>query len=301
MHALIIGSAGQDGRILSAQLVADGGHHDVTGVDREADADRLATLVEEGQPSEIYYLAAHHQSSEEERANDLVREFSTSFEVHVQNLTVVLEAIRLRAPKARLFYASSSHVFGRSSSRPTQSEATPRRPDTTYAITKSAAMDVVRFYRETHGVHASCGILYNHESIYRPDKFVSMRLVRAAQRAADLSQRQREPVEIGSLSAIVDWGWAPDYTEAMQRIVRRDVPDDYVVATGVPHTVADFADAAFSSVGLAYRDHVVEKASIVKFDAGVPLIGDATKLRETTGWRPTISFEEMVARLVADA
>lgn len=290
MDALIIGSAGQDGRLLGSQLVGE-----VVGLDREADRPALEDAIKR-RPREIYYLAAHHQSSEESR-DDVAELFEKSFEVNVHQLVFVLEAVRRWAPDARLFYASSSHVFGRPTT-PTQNEATPRRPDSPYAITKAAGMEVVRFYRESHGIHASSGILYNHESPHRSEKFVSMRIALAARRFQ--KDRSLPALELGSLAAVVDWGWAPDYTDAMQRIVRADQADDYVVATGVPHTVAELADAAFSAVGLSYREHVVEKEGIVK-RAGVPLIGDATRLRERTGWGPSISFEEMVARLVAGA
>lgn len=299
MKALIVGSAGQDGRLLDAQLRARG--TETVGIVRGdvplGDRAAVADLVRRQRPDEIYYLAAHHHSSEQ-AAGDDVDLLRTSLDVHVHGLVHVLEAVAHHASKARLFYASSSHVFGRPSTS-LQNEDSPRRPINVYGMTKSLGMDVVRYWRETRGLHASSGILYNHESPLRGESFVTTRIVRGAREAAVAkASGEVRALHVGSLSAVVDWGWAPDYTEAMQRIVACDVPDDYVVATGEPHTVDDFARVAFSAVGLDSRDWIVEVDGLVK-KAGATLVGDAAKLRARTGWRPTIGFDEMVVRLVA--
>lgn len=285
MTALIVGSAGQDGRILAAQLAAKGVL--VTGVDRGdielGDPAAVAALVAKVAPKAIYYLAAHHHSSEDKPEPTPVL-LEKSIAINVTGLVHVLEA----AGSAHVFYAASSHVFGVPTGV-TQNEDTPRRPINVYGMTKSVGMDLVRFYRDTRGVHASTGILYNHESPFRGPSFLSSRLARAAAR--------REKTVVGSLSANVDWGWAADYTEAMQRIVACEDPGDYVVATGKAHSVADFAQAAFAAVGLDAGEYVTEAAGIVQ-KPGAVLVGDASKLRRT-GWAPTVSFEEMVGRLVA--
>jgi GDPmannose 4,6-dehydratase len=308
-RALVIGSAGQDGRILATQLRAT--EAAVVGVDQNGvvaqgvpapsarldvlDRPAVESFLMELVPDEVYYLAAHHHSSEESTDTDVAELFRLSLEVNVTGLVNVLEALWRVANKARLFYAASSHVFGRPSGL-AQDESTPRNPINVYGITKSAGMDAVRFYRD-RGLHASTGILYNHESIYRSEKFVTMRLARAAQRAAEAKrQGQTQSIEVGSLSAAVDWGYAPDYTTAMHRIVALPEPGDFVVATGEAHTVQDFAAAVFAALGLDWREHVSERPGIVK-KPGAVLVGNATKLRQSTGWAPSVTFNEMAARL----
>jgi GDPmannose 4,6-dehydratase len=295
---VVIGAAGQDGRILCEQLGAPrprGDGTDVVAIDRgDLDLlDRGAVRERLRGASEVYYLAAEHGSSEDGN-EDVSKLMAASYDVHVAGLVHVLEALG----GGRLFYAASSHVFGRPDA-PMQNELTPRRPINVYGMTKALGMDVVRYYRD-RGVHASAGILYNHESPYRRGNFVSTRLVQGARRAAEARARgEHVSVEVGILDAVVDWGWAPDYTEAMQRIVAGE-PDDFVVATGEAHTVADFARVAFEAVGLDFRAHVVARADLVRKPT-VPLVGDATKLRTRTGWRPSVSFETMVGRLVRGA
>lgn len=290
MKALLVGSAGQDGRILDGQLRARG--VEVDGVARgDLDLlDRAAVATRVRGADVVYYLAAHHHSSEEAQGDDVAL-LRASLDVHVHGLAHVLDGMR---GDARLFYAASSHVFGRPDA-PVQNEDTPRRPMSVYGMTKSLGMDVVRYYRD-RGRHASSGILYNHESPLRGPSFVTTRIVRGARAAA---AGERQVLELGSLSAVVDWGWAPDYTEAMQRIVAQDAPDDYVVASGEPHTVAEFALVAFAAVGLDAREWVVETPALVK-KPGATLVGDATKLRERTGWERTMGFEQMVSRLVTE-
>ena len=296
-RALVVGSAGQDGRILLAQLGAKG--HASVGVDRDdvdvRDGAAVQALVQAVRPDAIYYLAAHHHSSEEATDADVPGLFRHSLEVNVTGLVNVLEGAKRAAPEGRVFYAASSHVFGRPEAA-VQNERTPRNPINIYGLTKSAGIDAVRFYRAA-GLHASTGILYNHESIYRTEKFVSMRLARAARDAAEARRHGKiHRVEIGSFAALVDWGYAPDYTKAMQQIVEHSSPDDYVVATGEPHTVRDFAEAAFAALDLDYRVHVSERPGIIQ-KPGVPLVGDATKLRAATGWAPTVTFMDMVSRI----
>jgi GDPmannose 4,6-dehydratase len=294
-RAAVIGCAGQDGRILIDRLTRDGA--DVTGIDVGAvdlalpeAADAWVARVK---PTELYYLAAHHHASEELR-NDAV-ELRACLNVHVTSFVNVLDALRRHAPRCRTFYAGSSHMFGQPTT-PAQSETTPFAPRSPYAITKVAGAHVAALYRET-GAHVSVGILYNHESPLRGPHFVSQRIVRGARHAA---QDPAYKLALGNLSAVVDWGWAADFVDAMIRIVEQPDPDDYVVATGVPHTVQDFVSTAFECLGLNWRDHVVEDAKLVKSSQNA-LVGDATKLRDRTGWKPTITFEEMVKKLVESA
>jgi GDPmannose 4,6-dehydratase len=150
-------------------------------------------------------------------------------------------------------------------------------------------MGVAALFRQ-RGLFVSCGILYNHESRYRPVGFLSQKIATAA--------RNRGRIRIGRLDATVDWGWADDTVRAMRAILAADAPDDFVVATGVPHTVRDFVDVAFRAVGLDWRDYVEEDERVLHKEQAT-LIGNATKLRTVTGWKPSVSFEEMVARLVS--
>jgi GDPmannose 4,6-dehydratase len=310
-RALVFGSAGQDGRILTQQLLSRGVA--VAGIDRglatlhggalpqtdvlkPAELDRLLGAFV---PDAVFYLAAFHHSSQDNFESNLGELFRLSFSIHVDGWVNVLEALRKHAPAAHVFYAASSHVFGIPPT-PVQNELTPFAPDNAYGITKAAGVETARFFR-ARGQHVSCGILYNHESAFRLPQFVSQRIVQGAIAAAE-AKRKGEPftLELGSFSAIVDWGYAPDYTDAMTRIVGHEAPGDYVVATGVPHTVADFCAAAFQAVGLDWRAHVTERAGRVTKQLA-PLVGDASRLRQTTGWAPTVPFEKMVPLLVEAA
>lgn len=313
-RALIVGSAGQDGRILRDQLRArsievvglDRGGLELAGVAIElpatvdlAQRSEVADLVRRVAPDAVFYLAAFHHSSEDAFETDLVDLFRQSVAVHVDGWVHLLDAIRAHAPAARVFYAASSHVFG-SPAASIQDESTPFAPDNAYGITKAAGVQIGRFFRQ-RGLHVSSGILYNHESPLRPARFVSQRIVLGAVAAAEAMREGRVyTLELGSLSAIVDWGWAADTTEAMQRIVAAAEPGDYVVATGKPHTVEDFCRLAFAAVGLEHTRHVTERGGRVTKRL-VPLVGDASKLRQGTGWAPTVTFEEMVRLLVAAA
>ena len=305
-RAVVVGADGQDGRILfevlsrdCAVLGLDMGRvrqHLLDGmapagpVDLQ-NAEQVHRMVERVVPDEVYYLAAHHHASEERP--DEETEFRRCAEVHLFGLVHFLQAIREHTPDCRLFYAGSSQMFGRPSA-PRQDETTPFAPRNAYAITKVAGAHACAAYRERHGVHASVGILYNHESPLRGPRFVTQRIVRSARQA----KRDRAlKVRLGALSAVVDWGYAPDYVDAMTRIVARATPGDYVVATGEPHTVRDFAEVAFARVGLDWRAHVEEDPSLVTA-TGATLVGDATKLRQSTGWRPTVDFEQLVWLLV---
>jgi GDPmannose 4,6-dehydratase len=311
-RVVIVGSGGQDGRILFEQRARDcavlgldvgavTGHALAEVTPRQPvdlqDRRQVDALCERVAPDEVYYLAAHHHSAEEHP--DQAAELRKCFDVHVVGLVHVLEGIRAHAPKCRLFYAGSSQMFGQPASAP-QDEATPFAPRNPYAITKVAAAHACALYRERYGLHASVGVLYNHESPFRGPRFVTTRIVRGALEAR---RNRSHKLVLGSLVAVVDWGYAPDYVDAMVRIVAEDVPDDYVVASGVPHTVKDFVEVAFAHVGLDWRMHVEEDPRLIGPPAGVqiPLVGNAGKLRARTGWRPAVGFEELVKILIEKA
>lgn len=291
MKAFVVGSAGQDGTLLTAHLRARG--YLVEGVTRAArTAEEIAALVADARPDEIYYLAAFHHSSEDPPIDPRVL-VDTSVAVHVTQLVAFLDAIRKRSPATRLFYAASSLVFGDVIEAP-QTEDTPLRPQCAYGITKSAGLQLCRLYRRSHGVFAAVGILYNHESSLRAPKFVSKKIVKAA---VEIHRGLRDKLVLGSLAAEIDWGYAPDFVDAMHRILRLDAADDFIIATGETHSVRQFVELAFDRLGLDWRRHVEENAAVI---TRPPLarVGDASKLARATGWRPSTSFVDMVHALV---
>jgi GDPmannose 4,6-dehydratase len=301
--AIVVGAAGQDGRLLSDSLQKNG--VDVLRLGRRA-ADRIEALdilngsaveavIERSRPDAIYYLPAFHQSAEDRRLLDPRDLWQKSFATHVTGLINFLEAIRSHAPAARLFYAASSLIFGGSTIVP-QDETTPFNPDTVYGVTKATGVDCCRFYRNAYGLFAASGILYNHESKYRPPTFLSQKVI---QTALQIRAGRQSELVLGDLSAEADWGYAPDYVEAMTRILGGAQPDDYVIATGIAHTVQDFVSCVFAELGLDWRAHVREEKSIVK-SRRARLIGNPAKLGRETGWKPSVSFGEMISRLVRE-
>jgi GDPmannose 4,6-dehydratase len=308
-RALIIGSAGQDGRLLSERLEREGCA--VVGVERNRvtcnpgagpafgsrvdilDPAAVDDLVGSFSPDAIFYLAAYHHSAEDKSLPDDVELYARSHDVHVRGLIHVLEAIRKRTPQSRLFYAASSHCFGEPPSG-IQDESTPLRPRCVYGITKTAGVGLCRMYRANHRVRASAGFFYNHESAYRARKFLSAKIVHAA---VQISRGKRDKLVLGDLAARVDWGFAPDYADAMIRILHLETADDFIVATGQSHSVEEFVAIAFARVGLVWRSYVEVEPSII----GKPrttLIGDSTKLRRATGWSQSVTFQQMVELLV---
>ena len=310
-RVFVVGADGQDGKLLAESVARSGGVF--RGIDRGDEIDifdpaSIGDALERFAPDELYYLAAYHHSSEDRSLSALAAGelYARSFGVHVTGLVNTLDAVKSRAPACSVFYAASSHVFAGGQSD-TQDETTPFAPLDAYGVTKVAGAHVCRSYR-ARGVRVSVGYLYNHESRHRGRGFVSSRIVDGAV-AAHRAVARGEPftLKLGNLGAVVDWGFAPDYVEAMRRIVARAAApvdgarggDDYVVATGVPHTVEDFARIAFSAAGLDFRAHVEEDAGLLQRKPG-RLIGDARKLRADTGWTTGISFDEMVQTLVKE-
>jgi len=308
-RAIVVGSAGQDGRLLCERLERDGVR--VAGLDLaharlpdggEAPAvdilDRSAVraLVASVRPDAVYYLAAYHAPAEERGIGADLDLLEASHRVHVVGLLHFLEALRVESPAASLFYAASSLVFGEPGTA-LQDETTPLAPLSAYGITKACGTLCCRLYRREHGLRASVGILYNHESPWRRPGFVSRKIVDAA---VAIRGGAAERLVLADLSARVDWGYAPDFVDAMVRIAALGEPGDFVVATGAARSVQEFVEVAFGLAGLEWRRHVVEDRSLVVRPSPT-LVGDARKLRSATGWAPTVSFEEMVGILVRAA
>lgn len=307
--ALIIGIAGQDGYYLTRLLVGKG--YAVYGVDRmvsslcseqrevlsgalEIELSNAGLLVEyarETAPDEIYFLAAHHFSSqgEENRAGRVAPFLS----VNLIAANEVLEFISAGLPECRFFYAASSHIFGVPDVSP-QIETTPYRPNTPYGISKTAAVLLCRYYRETHKIFTAVGILFNHESPRRPDSFVTTQIARAAARAA---HGQQESLVLRDLSFVVDWGAAEDYVDAMWRTLQQPAGDEYIIATGIPRTVMDFAREAFNVVGLKAEEYVFQQSGIAS-GKNKPYVGDSSKIRRMCGWQPSKTFTSLVKEMV---
>lgn len=292
--AIIVGSNGQDGKLLANYLNSMG--YELVLIDKGdidiINPEEVARLILDASPSEVYFLAAYHQSSEDKRVKDHLL-IKNSLEIHSLSLTYFLESIADYAPNTRFFYASSSHIFS-DYGGVIQNEDTLVRPENIYAISKYSGMLICRFYREQRNIFASCGILYNHESNFRPRSFLSRKVAIAA---AEISRQVSDSITLGDLDVAVDWGYAPDYVDAMHRILQLEKPFDYIVASGKAHTVRQLVDIAFSHVGLDYTNHIKIKSDLLNKEV-VTRVGDARRLKEDTGWQPTISFEEMIKQMV---
>lgn len=297
-RCLIIGHKGQDGRLLTEQLQARGS--EIRGIGRDdialGDRDAIAQLLALYRPDEIYYLAAFHHSSEEAHSLSDAELTRLSFAVHRDGIVSWLEEIARTNLPARVFYAASSHVFGRPDASP-QNEDTPLQACNIYGASKAAGIEACHHYRRSHGTYVSCGILYNHESPYRSEKFVSQKIVRGA---VAIQRGEQSRLILGNLDAAIDWGYARDYADAMTRILALPKPDDFIIATGETHTVREFADLAFAELGLSWQSYVDVQPSILQKDLP-KLVGDSSKLRSHTGWHPTVNFPEMVSLMVKGA
>jgi GDPmannose 4,6-dehydratase len=245
--------------------------------------------LDTARPDEVYNLAAPSFVPMSWEQPVLTAEFAAV------GATALLEAVRLAVPEARVYQAASSEIFGDPLTAP-QTEETPVMPATPYGAAKAYSFFIVRSYRRRYGLHASSGILYNHESPRRPLDFLPRKV---ANGAARISLGLAETLQIGDLDARRDWGDAGDYVRAMWLILQQDEPGDYVVATGVTHSVRDLVEIAFAHVGLDWREHVIVDESLRRGKAELHnLVGDASKARERLGWEPSIDFTGLVRKLV---
>ena len=303
--ALIIGHTGQDGRILWDQLAAR--DFSLIGVSRHeirthamqwgdsvdiANLSSVMRLMEGFKPDQVYYLAAHHHSSQEPSVDD-VDMWRDSWAVNVHGLSNFLHSSRTCCPRTRFFYASSSRVFGDTSVSP-QTEQTPFKPSCIYGVTKASAMLLARYYRGNFNTHVSCGVLYNHESPIRGAKFVSQRV---ADGLVALKYGLKSTLEVGSLDARVDWGYAPDYTRAMQLIIEAEKSEDFIIATGETHSVREMIAFGAEYLGIPWVNRVIETAAILKRNSQ-ELCGDFSRLHQVTGWKPSIDFRQLTHILV---
>jgi GDPmannose 4,6-dehydratase len=311
--ALVTGVTGQDGSYLAEFLLGKG--YEVVGMVRRTSADhydRIDDLVEEGRirlvdadlldPSSL--VAALEQSGADEVYNLAAQSFvPTSFrqpvltaEFTAVGVARLLEAVRQVRPEARFYQASSSEMFGQVIESP-QNELTRFHPRSPYGVAKVYGHWITVNYREAYGMHASSGILFNHESPRRGLQFVTRKISHAVAR---IRQGLQEKLVLGNLDARRDWGYAGDYVEAMWRMLQQDGPDDYVIATGEAHTVREFCEIAFSHVDLDYRDHVETDPAFLRPAEVDLLLGDASKAERKLGWKPKVDFPTLV-RMMTDA
>ena len=308
--ALITGVTGQDGSYLAEFLLAKG--YEVHGIVRRSstfgtqriehifdrvslhygdvtDGGALVRIVLEVEPDEIYNLAAQ---SHVRVSFDQPHYTTESVALGALN---VLEAART-LPYCRVYQASSSEQYGNASSEP-QNEQTPFQPRSPYGCAKTFAHNLTVNYRESYGMHASCGILFNHESPRRGETFVTRKITRAVGR---IKYGLQNKLLLGNLDAMRDWGFAGDYVEAMWLMLQQDEPDDYVIATGKTQTVREFCEMAFDAAGMDYRDYVEIDSRYYRPAEVDFLLGDASKAERVFGWKPATSPDALV-RLMVEA
>jgi GDPmannose 4,6-dehydratase len=307
--ALITGVNGQDGSYLAELLLAQG--YRVLGTVRPAsranlkriehlkerieifeldllDPAAMQRLIAEQRPSEIYNLAARASSTQLQADPALTAEYNGVAVAHL------LESIRAIDPTIRFCQASSSEMFGNADRTP-QSETTPFRPRNAYGAAKLYAHWMTVNYRETHGLFACSAILFNHESPRRGHEFVTRKVTRAA---ALIQAGLQERLELGTLDARRDWGFAGDYVRAMWLMLKASAAGDYVVATGETHSVRQLCEIAFGKLGLDYRQYVVENPSATLRVDLTQLVGDSSLVRRTLGWSPSVSFSQLIEMMV---
>lgn len=309
--ALICGVSGQDGAYLAKLLLNQG--YSVCGTSRDAQISSFRNLVHLGirdqiklesavltdfrsvlqvlmkhKPDEVYNLAG--QSS-----------VGLSFEQPVETLESIsigtlnlLEAIRFTHAPIKFYNAGSSECFGDIGHQDAD-ETTPFRPRSPYAVAKSAAFWQVANYREAYGLFACSGILFNHESPLRPKRFVTQKIVKAV---CDIAQGKQEKLYLGNVDIQRDWGWAPEYVEAMYQMLQQEEPDDYVIATGESYTLEEFVIAAFDTVGLDWQDYVISDKSLFRPTDLAFSRGNPTKAREKLGWQAQYKMPDVVRMMV---
>ena len=307
MRALITGAAGQDGTILATMLARQGAHIaglikpgteyqrllryvpeiDIVEVDL-SDVAALRAVVTDAAPTHIWNFGGFTAPGESWSHQDEVQR------INVDAVEALLESAIKLPRSARLFQASSSHIYeGTDRSPQTEDfELTPRSP---YARSKAAALELVRSYREDKGLFAVSGILYNHESPLRGENFVTRKISKAV---AKIAAGQQSNLELGDIEVARDWGWAPDYVRAMMLMLEADTPQDFVLATGISHRLSFFIKKAFAAAGITnWREHVVTSPSDRPVDTN-KMVGDSRAAYLELGWRHTVDFDSIAERMV---
>ena len=313
--ALITGCTGQDGSYLTELLLGKG--YEVHGIKRRSsslntdrldhiyqdfheagarfflhyadltDGSSLTSLLYDLKPDEIYNLGAQSHV----KVSFEVPEFTT--DVVACGTLRLLEAMHRTGVKARFYQASSSEMYG--SAPPPQNETTVFHPRSPYACAKLYGHNITVNYRESYGLHASSGILFNHESPRRGETFVTRKITRAV---AHIKSGVQKKLYLGNLDARRDWGYSPDYVRAMWLMLQQDAPDDYVIGTGEAHSVREFVERAFAHAGLDWKEHVEIDPRYFRPAEVDALCADASKARRSLGWEPTVTFDELVGIMV---
>jgi GDPmannose 4,6-dehydratase len=316
MKALITGCTGQDGSYLTEFLLGKG--YEVHGLKRRAssfntdrvdhifrdlheadnrfflhyadltDGSSLSSLLHNLEPDEIYNLGAQSHV----KVSFEIPEFTA--DVVACGTLRLLEAMRLTGVKCRFYQASSSEMFG--SAPPPQSETTAFHPRSPYACAKVFGHNITVNYRESYGIHASSGILFNHESPRRGETFVTRKITRAVTR---IKYGVQKKLFLGNLEARRDWGYAPDYVRAMWLMLQQEKPDDYVIGTGEAHSVREFVELAFATVDLDWHEYVEIDSRYFRPAEVDYLCADTAKARKVLSWEPTVSFKELVCIMVS--
>ena len=307
--ALISGITGQDGSYLAELLLEKG--YEVHGMVRRSSTENferiahlsgritlhqadlldqlsIVTLLRDVRPQEVYNLAAQSFVPTSWLQPLLTGEFTAL------GVTRMLEAVRLVDRELRFYQASSSEMFGQVRQEP-QNEQTPFWPRSPYGVAKVYGHWITVNYRESYDIFACSGILFNHESPLRGKEFVTRKITHAVAR---IKLGLQDKLMLGNLDAMRDWGFAGDYVRMMWMMLQQEEPDDYVVATGKKHAVREFADLAFSHVGLDYQDYVEVDAAFLRPAEVVTLRGDSSKARDTLGWKPEVDFGQLVTMMV---
>jgi GDPmannose 4,6-dehydratase len=312
-RALITGISGQDGSFLADLLLHCG--YEVHGLVRRAALEDAATklsnirhlqdqiilhpaaldnelslykVIAKVQPDECYHMAA---------SSFVSYSFEDEFSILTTNFNgthFLLTSIKEAAPHCRFFFAGSSEMFGTVQTSP-QTEETPFNPRSIYGISKLASHHLVRNYRDQYGLYACTGILYNHESPRRDYKFVTRKIT---SQAARIKLGLMDKLYLGNLASLRDWGYAPDYVQAMWLMLQQEEPDDFVIASGVNHSVEEFVACAFATLGLDYHQYVEIDPRFYRQAEEVPLCGNGAKIRQRLGWQPTKAFEDIVREMV---
>jgi GDPmannose 4,6-dehydratase len=307
--ALITGVTGQDGSYLAELLLEKG--YEVHGLVRRSstetferiahlrgrvvlhqadllDQSSLVAPLRAARPAEVYNLAAQSFVPTSWVQPSLTGEFTAI------GVTRMLDAVRLVDPEIRFYQASSSEMFGKVAGTP-QNESTPFHPRSPYAVAKAYGHWITVNYRESYGLYAVSGILFNHESPRRGREFVTRKITEAAAR---IKLGLEDELRLGNLDAKRDWGYAKEYVDAIWRMLQSDTPEDYVIGTGVHHSVQDCVEIAFRHVGLDWRDFVKVDPALIRPAEVDTLLADPTKAREALGWRARTSFEELIQLMV---
>lgn len=290
--ALIIGSKGQDG-LLMAEFLANQGIK-CWGVHRGScdltSFNEVLVLIKNYRPRYLFYFAAHHTSATEEQ-NSL--DNGAYFNVNTIGVLNFLDAIKLASPNTHFFFTSSSLIFKPNPIEPLN-EDSELELNNLYSISKYASMRLCEHYRDAFGLQTTVGIMFNHESRHRKNKFVSRKIVDFV---VAIKKGSTGKLSLGSLDTVVDWGAAEDYMSAIYELVKEGKTGDYIISSGCGHTLREFCEVAFSYLGLDYKDHVSEDAENIA-RVNNTRIGDSGKLIFDLGWKPKISFEKMIQNMI---